>query len=296
MQLIVLRPDGLCTRLPLRATLILAATLLALMVAAVAGAYWVGQQQREVVQVPVVPGSDQAVIEAAEREVAHEGLKHLAERVVTLERQLARVDLRMRSVGETLDLDLSELVPAMGGQGGPELEGPDSPMAMDERLHALERLLNRHQASVALIDDTLREDASREALRPQLMPVDDEAWISSAFGYRNDPFTGERRFHSGMDFAGSHGSDIRAAGGGVVVFSGKRDAYGKMVEIDHGGGLRTRYAHNSELLVEAGQRVSAGDSIARMGRTGRATDTHLHYEVLKAGRAVNPYDFLPDDD
>lgn len=167
---------------------------------------------------------------------------------------------------------------------------------MDERLYALERLLHRHQASVALIDDTLREDASREALRPQLMPVDDEAWISSAFGYRNDPFTGARRFHSGMDFAGSHGSDIRAAGGGIVVFSGKRDAYGKMVEIDHGGGLRTRYAHNSELLVEPGQRVDAGDTIARMGRTGRATDTHLHYEVLKAGQAVNPYDFLPSDD
>lgn len=296
MQLIVLRPDGLCTRLPFRAALILVVTLLALMVGAIAGAYWAGQQQREVIQVPVVPGSDQAVIEAAELEVAHEGLKQLAERVVALERQIARADLRMRSVGETLELDLSEVVPAMGGQGGPELDGPESPLAMDERLYALERLVNRHQASVALIDDTLREDATREALRPQHRPVDDEAWVSSAFGYRNDPFTGARRFHSGMDFAGSHGSDIRAAGGGIVVFSGKRDAYGKMVEIDHGGGLRTRYAHNAELLVEPGQRVESGDSIARMGRTGRATDTHLHYEVLKAGQAVNPYDFLPKDD
>lgn len=124
MQLIVLRPDGLCTRLPFRITLVLSVTLLALVVAAVAAAYWVGQQQREVIKVPVVPGSDQAVIEAAEREVAHEGLKHLAERVVVLERQLARVDLRMRSVGESLDLDLSELMPAMGGAGWPRTGGP----------------------------------------------------------------------------------------------------------------------------------------------------------------------------
>ncbi|MFO7954032.1 M23 family metallopeptidase [Thioalkalivibrio sp.] len=296
MQLIVLRPDGLCARLPLWAMGLAASALVLLMAVAVVMAYLAGQSQREVVRIPVTRTLDPVAVEAAEREAAQEGLNHLVERVVALERRLSRVDLRIRSVGDSLGLDVADLAPETGGQGGPLLDGPDSPLEMHERLLALEQLLTRHSATVATVDSEIRLDAVREALLPQHRPVGDEAWISSAFGYREDPFTGNRRFHSGMDFAGRPGSEIRAAGGGVVVFAGRHSNFGNLVEITHGGGLNTRYAHNEEVLVEPGERVEAGEVIATMGRTGRATDTHLHFEVVDAGKALNPYDFLPDRD
>lgn len=295
MHLIVLRPDGPCARLPRWLLASLGGLLLLGLVAAVGGAYWLGLQQREVVEVPVMPGTAPDTADAAERAAAVEGLEYLAGRVMTLERELERAEARLASLGEDLELDLDAIESAGGGQGGP-LTGraADSPLDLDERLHALERLLLRHRTRIELLDEVRRDDATRATLRPALRPVEDDAWISSAFGYRDDPFTGERRFHSGMDFAGRPGSDIRAAGGGIVVFAGRRNAYGRMVEIEHGGGLRTRYAHNDELLVEPGQRIEPGETIARMGRTGRATDTHLHYEVLRLGEAINPYGFLPD--
>lgn len=292
MQLIVLRPDGQCIRLPFWLLGGLFLLLAALLGGASAGAYWVGQEHQRALFASPVSVPNHALLEEAEREAAREGLAGLAERVVTLERQLARVDLRMQSVGETLEIDLAELEPLAGGQGGPELLGPDSPVEMDDRLVALERLLETHEHRVSLLDGTLRDDHMREALRPSLRPVESDAWVSSRFGYRNDPFTGQRRFHAGLDFAGRPGSEIRASGSGIVVFAGRRGAYGNMVEIDHGGGLRTRYAHNTELLVKRGDRVEAGQAIARMGRTGRATGTHLHYEVLQAGEAVDPATFV----
>ncbi|WP_018873059.1 M23 family metallopeptidase [Thioalkalivibrio sp. ALJ16] len=296
MQLIVLRPDGLCARFPLWGVGLAAALTLLLVAAAVVAAYLAGQQQREIIKVPVATTLDPAVLENADREAAREGMNQLVERVVTLERQLARVDLRIRSVGDSLGLNVADLEPDMGGQGGPLLDGPNSPLDLHDQLLALEHLLGRQASAVDLVDSELRQDAARDALQPQQRPVEDDAWISSAFGYRQDPFTGQRRFHSGMDFAGRPGSEIRAAGGGLVVFAGRRGGYGNLVEIAHGGGLNTRYAHNADILVESGQRVEAGEVIATMGRTGRATDTHLHYEVVEAGEALNPYSFLPRQD
>jgi len=292
MQLIVLRPDGQCTRIPVWLTAALLLVLAALLTATGLGAYWAGQEQQRALYATPLSVPNHALLEEAERQAAREGLAGLAERVVTLERKLARVDLRMQTVGETLEIDLAELEPHTGGQGGPELLGPDTPMEMDDRLVALERLLQDHEERVALVGRTLRADQMRESLRPRLRPVEDDAWVSSGFGYREDPFTGQRRFHGGIDYAGRPGSDILASGDGIVVFSGRRGAYGNLVEIDHGGGLRTRYAHNTELLVDRGDRVEAGQVIARMGRTGRATGTHLHYEVLRDGDAVDPVPFV----
>lgn len=296
MQLILLRPDGLCARLPLWGVALAGALLVLLLMAVVVTAYLSGQSQREVVRIPVTNTLNPVVVETAERDAAREGLNHLVERVVELERQLTRVDLRLRSVGDSLGLDVATLEPEVGGQGGPLLDGAGSPLEIHDRLLALEHLLGHRSAAVETVGSELRQEAAREALSPQFRPVEDDAWISSAFGYREDPFTGNRRFHSGMDFAGRPGSDIRAAGGGLVVFAGRRSSYGELVEIAHGGGLNTRYAHNAEILVEPGQRVEAGDVIAKMGRTGRATDTHLHYEVVDAGQALNPYHFLQDRD
>ena len=115
---------------------------------------------------------------------------------------------------------------------------------------------------------------------------------TSGFGVRFDPFTRRPAFHSGLDFSGAHATAIYSTGPGIVAYTGGRSGYGNVVEIDHGRGLKTRYAHLSSIAVRTGQRVAIGQRIALMGSTGRSTGTHLHYEVWVNGRAQNPGRFL----
>lgn len=117
-------------------------------------------------------------------------------------------------------------------------------------------------------------------------------WMSSPYGYRTDPFSGKRAWHAGVDFAGKDGSDIIVAASGVVTWSGDRHGYGNLVEVNHGGGYTTRYAHCKELLVEVGAIVKKGQVIAKMGSTGRSTGPHVHYEVLKNGRTYDPKKYI----
>ncbi|MCL1123604.1 M23 family metallopeptidase [Shewanella surugensis] len=119
-----------------------------------------------------------------------------------------------------------------------------------------------------------------------------KGWLSSHFGFRNDPFTGRRALHKGIDFAGKDGSEVVSTGGGVVTWAGPRFGYGELIEIDHGNGLRTRYGHNKALLVHAGDVVAKGEDIAVMGSTGRSTGPHVHYEVLRDGKQIDPKTFV----
>jgi murein DD-endopeptidase MepM/ murein hydrolase activator NlpD len=112
--------------------------------------------------------------------------------------------------------------------------------------------------------------------------------ISSPYGWRTDPFTGERDFHQGIDLAKPFGSEITAAGEGTVIYSGWKKGYGQIVEIEHSNGISTLYAHNSRNLVRAGERVSKHQPIALVGDSGRSTGPHLHFEVREDGKAVNP--------
>ncbi|WP_235890375.1 M23 family metallopeptidase [Sandaracinobacter neustonicus] len=116
--------------------------------------------------------------------------------------------------------------------------------------------------------------------------------ITSGFGTRYDPFNGARAIHAGIDFRGPHGSPIRAAAPGRVSFVGQKSGYGNVVEVDHGHGLLTRYAHLAGFNAQVGDEVQSGQAIARMGSTGRSTGTHLHFEVRVNGEAVNPRRFL----
>jgi murein DD-endopeptidase MepM/ murein hydrolase activator NlpD len=118
-------------------------------------------------------------------------------------------------------------------------------------------------------------------------------WVSSRYGRRLDPFTGEPAVHRGLDFAGLDNSAILAVAPGVVTWSGRRPGYGNLIEIDHGRGWVTRYGHNAFNLVTPGDYVKPGQTIALMGATGRATGTHLHFEVLYKGRHQNPGRFVP---
>ena len=126
---------------------------------------------------------------------------------------------------------------------------------------------------------------------PQVVPASMD-YISSGFGYRSDPFTGEGAFHSGLDFKGPYGAPIYAAAKGTIRFVGRKQGYGNCVEIDHGNGLLTRYAHMSGFRAAVGQPVKAGDLIGAIGSTGRSTGPHLHFEVRVNDRAVNPRPFL----
>lgn len=124
-----------------------------------------------------------------------------------------------------------------------------------------------------------------------LMPVD-LAHITSQFGHRTDPFKRKRAFHAGIDFGAPKGTPVLAVADGVVVTSTTQRSYGKVVVIKHEHGYRTLYAHNSQLLVKAGQVIHAGDTIARVGSTGRSTGSHLHFEVHRSGERVDPSPYL----
>ncbi len=163
---------------------------------------------------------------------------------------------------------------------------------------SLGRELDRLQRQVALqgdrfamLDLALTKRAGVEASLPTYQPVN-YPYLSSSFGWRRNPVTGRYAMHEGLDFAAPRGTPIRAASGGVVTEAGRVSGYGKMVEINHGNGLVTRYAHASKLDVKAGDIVEKGQVIANVGTTGRSTGPHLHFEVRMAGHPLDPTLFL----
>ncbi len=156
--------------------------------------------------------------------------------------------------------------------------------SLENNISDREAQLNVLQSMMS--DDRLR-DESIVAGRPIL-----KGWLSSQYGMRTDPFHGKQQWHSGIDFAGREGSDIIAVAAGVVTWSGKQSGYGNMVEINHSDGYVTRYAHNKENVAKLGAIVKRGDVIAKMGSTGRSTGPHVHFEVYKNGRTVDPSTYI----
>ena len=173
------------------------------------------------------------------------------------------------------------LASARTAQGGPfEKLSTGADGSLDPRFERLALSLARMSALEDGLDSV-----------PQVMPAD-MRMISSGFGYRRDPLNGRAAMHAGLDFRGPKGSPIRAAAEGRVSCVGTRPGYGRTVEISHGNGLLTRYAHMSGWKARVGQQVEAGDVIGLIGSTGRSTGPHLHFEVRINGRAVNPRPFL----
>ena len=147
-----------------------------------------------------------------------------------------------------------------------------------------------------MLDFTLTNRGADLARLPSSMPVTDYPYLSSSYGWRRNPVTGRYAMHEGLDFAAPRGTPIKAAAAGIVVSAGYQSGYGKTVDIDHGDGLMTRYAHASSLSVKPGEMVERGQPIARVGSTGRSTGAHLHFEVRVAGRAMDPRTFLSNAD
>ncbi|MEL0047435.1 MAG: M23 family metallopeptidase [Gammaproteobacteria bacterium] len=178
---------------------------------------------------------------------------------------------------------------AQVSQGGPI--GPGAEVLnvenLDSKLANLSERLKQRETELSILDQVLLGVYTQEGATPRGAPIA-KGWMSSPFGERVDPISGKKAWHEGMDFAGANGSDVIAVANGIVVFAGRRDGYGLMVEISHGENLRTRYGHHQELLVRVGQSVKRGDVIGLMGSSGRSTGPHVHFEVLKSGKPVNP--------
>ena len=178
-------------------------------------------------------------------------------------------------------------------QGGPAgscdsfLESPDLRAGLD----ALAVDIRDREDELLVLEAVLGTQEYWEAARLAGWPVQ-RGWISSPYGRRVDPISGRIAWHTGIDIAGRKGSDVVAIAAGVVVFAGRRDGYGNVVEIEHGDGYVTRYAHQHDLWVKTGDIVRRGDSLGTLGTTGRSTGPHVHVEVLKNGRHVNPASYV----
>jgi len=232
---------------------------------------------------------------ALARSTAQADLDALTLRIGQMQAQL----LRLNALGERLvnrgDLDAAEFdfssAPAVGGPHNPqEAESVRYP----DLLSMLEQLgveLEDREQKLSVLETVLMNRSLRERVMPSGRPVE-EGWLSSEYGKRNDPFTGKQDFHKGLDFAGKKGSTVVAVGDGVVTWSGRRTGYGNMIEISHGNGYVTRYGHNQSHLVELGETVRKGQQIALMGSSGRSTGPHVHFEVLRDGKTVNPAKYI----
>jgi murein DD-endopeptidase MepM/ murein hydrolase activator NlpD len=178
--------------------------------------------------------------------------------------------------------------------GGPEGDGegvsaqiPD----LSAMLTTLERRVDLRDSQLTALENVILARELKAQIHPEGRPVTD-GFISSYFGEREDPFSGHEAYHKGVDFAGTTGSNVIAVAAGVVTWAGERSGYGNLVEINHGDGYVTRYAHNARTLVTVGQTVKRGEPVALMGSTGRSTGPHVHFEVLRNGRQVDPLSFI----
>jgi murein DD-endopeptidase MepM/ murein hydrolase activator NlpD len=179
-------------------------------------------------------------------------------------------------------------------QGGPEGDGGGRSAQLPELTSLLDNLEQRiglRGAQLSALENVILGRQLSADIRPSGRPVA-QGYISSYYGERMDPFDGEEAFHKGVDFAADAGADVLAVATGIVTWAGPRAGYGVLVEVSHGNGYVTRYAHNSRVLVKVGETVERGQAIAAVGSTGRSTGPHVHFEVLRNGGQIDPIAFV----
>ena len=269
--------------------------------AAFAGGYWYSAQTGSGVRIEEIhqltAGLDtERLAIATTRQHTEDTLDAMAINIGQMNARVIRLDALGRRLVEMADIGESEFdfdsTPAIGGPEEPELSTLSAavPEVVD-LMATLGSQLDNREAQLGVLESVLMNKSLSERVYPKGRPVK-TGWMSSYFGRRTDPFTGKPGNHRGVDFAGKHGAEIIAVADGVVTWSSKRYGYGEMVEINHGNGYATRYAHNFENLVAVGEEVKKGQVVALMGETGRATGPNLHFEVLHRGHRVNPVSFV----
>jgi len=219
----------------------------------------------------------------------------MAMRLGAVNAHVIRLDALGKRLTEMADIDSHEfnfdLEPPSGGPEG-EGEGVSARIPdLTAMLSQLEQRVNLRDSQLLALENVILARELKEEIHPAGRPVT-RGFISSYFGERSDPFDGREAFHKGVDFAGSIGDNVVAVAAGVVTWAGERSGFGKLVEINHGDGFITRYAHNQRTLVSVGETVKRGEAVALMGSSGRSTGPHVHFEVLRNGRQVNPLSFV----
>ena len=222
-------------------------------------------------------------------------LDAMAGRLSLLQGHVMRLDAlgsRLASMADLQDIEFGVDNPP--GMGGPEalsdqvsINLPDLLTTLDE----LELTLQDRTEKLRVMESMLIDQSLQEQTSPAGRPARG-GWLSSLYGYRTDPISGKKEFHQGMDFAGKAGTPITAVAAGIVIWSGPRYGFGNLVEVSHGNGYVTRYAHNQKNLVNVGEKVGKAEVIALMGNSGRSTGTHVHFEVLRNGKHLDPRKYI----
>ena len=229
------------------------------------------------------------------RAYVRDNLDAMATRLGELQAQILRLDTLGERVARLAGFKPQEFLLAQPpARGGALSQLPSDPLSFTElarRLDFLARQVDDRGDSLGLLDSLLTLDNVKKQLLPSVLPIRTGAYTSD-FGWRIDPFNGHRAFHDGVDFMAKPGTAILAAAAGVVIASEFHSQYGNMIEIDHGSGLVTRYAHCSKRLARVGDVVMKGATIGEVDRTGRVTGPHLHFEVRHHGVPQNPARFL----
>ena len=285
---------------PQRILIITVFTVIALCTLILLGGYHLGtrhearNQINEVRDLQVVAEMQQQVIEQA-RTSAQDNLDALALRLGRMQAQILRLDALGKRLVDVAELEADEfnfdIAPPVGGPENAAAFADNTVPDFLAMLNELDSTLGDRESKLTMLEQVLMYQNVHQRVTPSGRAVE-KGHLSSKFGSRIDPFTGKRDSHKGIDIAGKTGGEILAVGDGVVTFSGTRTGYGNLVEVDHGNGFTTRYAHNKNQLVKTGETVRKGQPVALMGSSGRSTGPHVHIEVLLDGKQVNPAKYL----
>ncbi|MFT5879839.1 MAG: murein DD-endopeptidase MepM/ murein hydrolase activator NlpD [Moritella sp.] len=220
-----------------------------------------------------------------------------ASKVGMMQAEINRLNLLGDELAKSSSLTNGEfdftVKPAVGGPIDTDSSYTIDLQTLLDEMNLLSLELNNRSQQLSLLETMLlNHNITDEAVLAGRPVTQRGSWLSSPYGIRTDPFNGKAAMHKGIDFAGKIGMNIIATGAGVVTWSGKRSGYGLMIEINHGNGLSTRYAHTKKVIVQEGDVVGKGQTIAIMGNSGRSTGPHVHYEVLKSGRQIDPKRYI----
>lgn len=218
----------------------------------------------------------------------------LGRRIGSLQAQVSRINAVEQRIAKVSGVNLADFQfdqdPPIGGvtaNDEVDLEQID----IENAIQSIEKELSERESEIAAVDFLLSRKSLASQQTPAGWPVKG-GWVSSSFGSRMHPMTGKKQFHKGVDIPGKKGADVLSVADGVVVRSEKNGHYGWMIEIDHGDNYSTLYSHNQENLVLAGETVKKGQTIGKVGSTGRSTGPHVHFEVHKKGKVINPVKYL----
>jgi murein DD-endopeptidase MepM/ murein hydrolase activator NlpD len=254
------------------------------------------------------PQNNQSLIDGWKQEIHQHkvGLKNLVQeseanldamssRLGLLQAHVMRLDALGRKLTHMASIDDDEFdfnsIPAIGG---PEESIEQNSLRTPELSLAIRQLgldLDSQESQLEVLEDIVMNENLQREVQPSGRPIL-KGWLSSYYGMRTHPLSGKKEMHKGMDFAGKMGGEVIAVAKGVVTYVGKQYGYGLIIDIAHGNGFTTRYAHNSRILVSVGDTVEKGFRIAEIGSSGRSTGPHVHFEVLKNGKQVNPVKFI----